>query len=116
MEQLSGESSLLRIFTGELDKYKRRPLYEAIVYFAKRKGLAGATVQKGIMSFGASSIVKTAKTLALSHDLPIIIEIIDKTEKIEQFIKELEPYFEKSKYGGIVTIEKANVIYYFPKT
>lgn len=102
----------MRIFIGELDKYHHQPLYEAIVLFAKRNGLAGATVLRGIMSYGANSMIHTAKLFALSDDLPIIIEIVDEEEKIQDFIHKLQPYFERSKYGGLVTLEKLRVIYY----
>jgi uncharacterized protein len=112
MSNLSGEATLLRIFIGELDKYQHQPLYEAIVLFAKRKGLAGATVLRGIMSYGANSNIHTAKLFALSEDMPIIIEIVDEEKKIQEFVKLLEPYFESSKYGGLVTLEHIHVVYY----
>ena len=83
-------------------------------YIAKQNNLAGATVLRGIMSYGANSVIRTAKLLALSDDLPIIIEIIDKHEKIQNFVKLLTPYFKDSRYGGLATIEKINVIYYKP--
>lgn len=112
MEPLTGNATLLRIFVGELEKYHHQPLYEAIVLFAKRNGLAGATVLRGLMSYGANSMIHSAKLFALSDDLPIIIEIVDDEEKIQHFIKLLQPYFERSKYGGLVTLEKIRVIYY----
>ena len=112
MEPLTGNVTLLRIFIGELDKYHHQPLYEAIVLFAKRNGLAGATVLRGLMSYGASSRIHTAKLYALSEDLPVIIEIVDEEEKIRNFINLLQPYFESSKYGGLVTLEKIQAIYY----
>lgn len=112
MQALNGKAVLLRLFMGEMDKFKSRPLYEAILYAAKEAGLAGATVIKGIMSYGASSVVHTAKILAMSDDLPIIVEIVDKEEKINLFLKTLEPYLNQSKYGGLVTIENIEVIYY----
>ena len=112
MKDITGPATLLRIFIGELDKYHHQPLYEAIVLFAKRFGLAGATVLRGLLSYGANSTIHSAKLFALSEDLPIIVEIIDEDEKIQQFVKQLEPYFESSKYGGLVTMEKIEVIYY----
>lgn len=112
MNSLTGNATLLRIFIGELDKYHHQPLYEAILMFAKRNGLAGATVLRGIMSYGANSMIHTAKLYALSEDLPIIIEIVDQEEKIQEFLEKLQPYFESSKYGGLVTLEKIRVIYY----
>lgn len=114
MEKLKGEATLLRIFVGELDKVNHRPLYEVIVYAARKFGLAGATVLKGIMSYGAQSVIHSAKILALSDDLPIVIEIVDEDLKIKGFIEVIEPYFPNSKYGGMITTEKVNVIYYKP--
>lgn len=112
MKTLTGDATLLRIFIGELDKYHHQPLYEAIVLFAKRNGLAGATVLRGLMSYGANSMIHTAKLFALSEDLPVIIEIVDEEEKINDFVEKLRPYFESSRYGGLVTLEKIKVIYY----
>lgn len=112
MKQLTGNATLLRIFIGELDKYGHQPLYEAIVLFAKKNGLAGATVVRGLMSYGANSTIHTSKLFALSEDLPIIIEIVDEADKIRNFLDLLQPYFERAKYGGLVTLEKIKVIYY----
>jgi uncharacterized protein len=112
MKPMTGNASLLRIYIGELDKYHHQPLYEAIVMFAKTNGMAGATVLRGLMSFGANSRIHTARLLALSEDLPIIIEIVDEEEKVREFVTKLRPYFESSAYGGLVTIETVSVIYY----
>lgn len=114
MEKLINEATLLRIFIGELDKFKHKPLYEVIVYAAKKYDLAGATVLRGIMSYGAASIIHSAKILALSDDLPIVIEIVDEEEKIKEFIQIIEPFLSDSKYGGMITTEKVKVIYYKP--
>jgi len=112
MNKLSGNAILLKIFVGERDKFKHQPLYEAIVLFAKRCGLAGATVLRGLMSYGANSNIHTAKLFALSDDLPIVIEIVDDETKINEFIKLLEPFFKSAEYGGLVTKEKIEVVYY----
>ena len=109
------EAKLLRIFIGEDDKFNQRPLYEAIVYAAKKKGLAGATVTKGILSFGANSKIHTSKIFALSNDLPIIVEIVDETEKIEDFIEIVDKLFKKSNCGGLITIENIKVLKYVAK-
>ncbi|MCF8228373.1 MAG: DUF190 domain-containing protein [Bacteroidales bacterium] len=109
------EKKLLRIFIGEAEKYKSRPLYEAIVYAAKKAGLAGATVSRGLMSFGANSRIHTMKILSLSHDLPMIIEIVDETEKISPFLEVLDKMFEKCGAGGMITMEKIEVIRYREK-
>ena len=109
---LRDNSKLLAIYTGEMEKYNHRPLYEAIVYAAKKAGLAGATVLRGIMSFGANSKINTAKIFALSTDLPVKIEIIDTEEKIEKFSELLKKMFAKSNSAGLITIEDINVVLY----
>jgi len=110
--QLKGEAKLLRIFVGENDKAGSIPVYEKIVLAARENGLAGATVFKGIMGFGGHSRIHTAKILRLSEDLPLIIEIVDEVEKIEKFIPFVDEIFESSKSGGLITIEKAEIIKY----
>src|SRR5271169_2205476 len=102
------ESLLLRIFIGESDRWQRRPLHEAIVLKARELHIAGATVLRGSMGFGKSSRLHTSKILRLSGDLPLIIEIVDSEEKINAFL----PVLEKMMGGGLVTLEKARVIYY----
>ncbi len=109
---LKGEAKLLRIFVGENDKAGNIPVYEKIVLAARERELAGATVFKGIMGFGGNSRIHTAKILRLSEDLPLIIEIVDVADKIEKFIPVVDEIFESSKSGGLVTIEKADVIIY----
>jgi len=105
-------AKLLRIFIGENDKYGQEPLYETIVFEAKKQGLSGATVIRGIMGFGANSRIHTAKLFEISSDLPLIIEIVDTEEKIKTFTKWVEGAFEKTKSGGLITLEKAEVIRY----
>lgn len=105
---------LVRIFIGESDKCRYNPLYEEIVFLAKKSGLSGATAMRGIMGFGAHSIVHKSKILELSNDLPIIIEVVDSDEKIRKFISDVEDLFDKSKNGGLITIEEAEVIFYKP--
>lgn len=102
------DGTLLRIFVGEADRWEGRPLYEAIVEEAKRRGLAGATVLKGSMGFGAHSRMHTAKILRLSEDLPIVIEIVDAADKIEAFLPDLDRMVSE----GLVTLERAKVILY----
>jgi len=106
--KLPREAKLLRIFVGESDKYKGRPLYEAIVQEARRRGLAGATVLHGSVGFGASSRIHTAKILRLSEDLPMVIEIVDTEEKINAFLPDLDEMIGE----GLVTMEKVEVIVY----
>jgi uncharacterized protein len=109
---LIGTSKLLRIFIGESDKFKHTPLYEAIVKEARAQKLAGATAWRGLMSFGPTSHLRTAKILDLSVDLPVIIEIVDTEDKINNFILVLNEMFEISKCGGLVTIEKVETVRY----
>ena len=105
-------AKLLRIFIGESDKAGQKPLYETIVFEAKKQGLSGATVTRGIIRFGANSKIHTAKLFDISVDLPLVIEIVDTEEKIKEFTKTVEQLFEQTKSGGLITIEKAEVIRY----
>ena len=105
---LPSEGKLLRIFVGEADRWHGRPLYEAIVLEARQRGLAGATVIKGFMGFGAHSRIHTAKLLELSQDLPIVIEIVDSKGKIEAFL----PVLDGMIGSGLVTLETVKVLQY----
>lgn len=113
--QLDRDSKLLRIFIGELDKHQHIPLYEALVFAAKKQGIAGATVLRGILSYGASSRIHTAKLLDLSFDLPIVVEIVDTSEKIESFLETANELIEEAGCGALITVEKAEVIHYRSK-
>ena len=106
------EAKLLRIFISSTDKFRHSPLYEVIVFAAKRYGLSGATVIRGIMGFGGSNSISSVKFWELSEKLPIVVEIVDEAEKIEKFTQTIIPYFEKLRYGGLITIEKATIIFY----
>src|SRR4029453_14356580 len=106
--KIPAEGMLLRVFIGESDKHNGRPLYEVIVNDARQRGLAGATVWKGFMGFGAHSRMHTAKILELSQDLPIVIEIVDAKDKIEAFLSVLDGLVGE----GLVTVEPAGIILY----
>jgi len=106
--KLPAEAELLRIFVGESDRWEGKPLYEAIVLEARQRGMAGATVLRGPMGFGAHSRLHTAKVLRLSEDLPIVIEIVDIPERIEAFL----PFLDEAIQEGLVTLEKVRVIFY----
>ena len=110
--RLSGEAKLLRIFVGERDQVGHKPVYEAIVRAARDAGLAGATVTRGVEGFGAASVIHKAKILELSEDLPFVVEIVDSEEKIREFLKIVDDLFEKSNAGGLVTLEKVEIIRY----
>ncbi len=105
---LPEDALLLRIFIGESDHYRGKPLYEQIVLKARELNLAGATVLRGVMGFGAASRIHTTKLLELSTDLPMVIEIVDTEEKIGL----LMPFIDETVEGGLVTLEKMKVIRY----
>jgi uncharacterized protein len=110
--KIEGEAKLLRIFVGETDRHHSINVYEKIVIEARKFGLAGATVFKGIMGFGGTSRIHTSKILRLSEDLPLIIEIVDEIGKIEKFLPIVDKIMEESNSGGLITIEKAEIIKY----
>jgi PII-like signaling protein len=107
---LPEEATLLRIFIGDNDRHGHQPLYEAIVLKAREMHLAGATVLKSPMGFGSQSRIHTAKILQLSTDLPIVIEIVDRPEKIDAFLPSLKAMMN----GGLVTLESVKVLHYGP--
>jgi uncharacterized protein len=108
--RFTGERTLMRIFIGESDRHHGKPLYEAIVELFRARGLAGATVLRGVSGFGSTSHVKTEKVLRLSLDLPIIIEVVETEEAIQSLLPELDRMIG----GGLITLERANVIMYRP--
>ncbi len=105
---LPEEAELLRVFVGESDKRHGRPLYEVIVEEARRRGLAGATVLRGTLGFGAHTRIHTAKVLCLSEDLPMVVEIVDKPDRIAAFLPDLDEMMDE----GLVTLESVRVIVY----
>ncbi len=107
--KLTGEGKLLRIFIGESDHLHGRQLFEVIVNKAREEKLAGATILRGVEGFGAHSVIHKASIVDLSSDLPIIIEIVDTSEKIESFLPMIDAMIEESKCGAMVTVEKADV-------
>jgi PII-like signaling protein len=108
--EIKGHAKLLRIFISNTDKFKHAPLYEMVVFAAKRYGLAGATVLKGDMGYGSSSVVRSTKFWEITEKLPVVIEIVDEAEKIENFIETIRPWFEKLPYGAMITVEEAHII------
>jgi len=106
--KLGGESVLMRIFIGESDQHHHRPLYEVLVELLKREGFAGATVLRGVAGFGAHSVFHTAKLLQLSTDLPMVIEAVDTQEKIDAVMPRIDELMD----GGLITLEKVNVLRY----
>lgn len=107
--QLPQEGTLLRVFIGEADKHEGKPLYEWIVLKAREQGLAGATVLRGMMGYGAKTRqIHTFRFDTLSEDLPIIVEIVDTSEKLDTFLELIEPHI----MAGLVTLEKAQIKIY----
>jgi len=107
--QLLEEGYLLRIFIGEADKYQGKPLYEWLIVQAKQQGLAGATVLRGVMGFGANSRkIQTFKLTRLSEDLPVVVEIVDTKDRLDAYLESID----ESIQAGMVTLEKATVCFY----
>ena len=109
---LSGEAVKLKITVGENDIIYQRPLYEAIVYAAKKYKISGVTVVKGIMNYGANSMNQSIKVFALATDLPIIIEMVDKRERLTDFAEIVSRLMDKAGAGGIITMEDVQVLHY----
>jgi uncharacterized protein len=107
-ERFEGERTLMRIHIGESDKWHGRALYEAVVEMLRKEKFSGVTVLRGVAGYGGSSVYHTDKLLRLSQDLPIILEIVETTERIEQILPRLDAMVE----GGLITLEKVRVILY----
>lgn len=107
-QKFEGERTLMRIHIGESDKWHGKPLHEAIVELLRKEGFSGVTVLRGVGGYGGSSIYHTDKILRLSQDLPVILEIVETTERIEQVLPRLDGMVE----GGLITLEKVRVILY----
>src|SRR3990170_1160105 len=106
--KLPSEAELLRVFIGESDRHEGRPLYQVIVEVARKRGMAGATVLRGTLGFGVHSRLHAAKVLRLSEDLPMVVEIVDRPERIEEFLPELDAMVGE----GLITLEKVRIIAY----
>lgn len=111
-ERFEGERTLMRIHIGERDKWEGKPLYEALLEMFRRESFSGATVLRGVAGYGSSSRVHTEKILRLSQDLPIVVEVVEYSERIEQIL----PRLDEMVGGGLVTLEKVRVILYRPHT
>jgi uncharacterized protein len=109
-EKFEGERTLMRIHIGESDKWQGKPLHEAIVILLRKEGFSGATVLRGVAGFGGSSVYHTDKILRLSQDLPLIVEVVEFTERIEKIL----PRLDEMLGGGLITLEKVRVILYRP--
>jgi PII-like signaling protein len=112
--EISGRAVRMRIYLGESDHLGHRPLYEAIVKRAREEGLAGATVLKGVLGYGASDHIRTSKLLDLSGNMPLVVEIVDEPDKIEAFRPIIAELMEQCGKGGMVTLGDIEVIHYQP--
>ena len=112
--EISGRAIRMRVYLGESDRLGHLPLYEAVVKKAREQGLAGATVLKGVLGYGASDHIRTSKLLDLSGDMPMVVEIVDAESRIEAFHPVLSEMIEQSGRGGMVTLENIRVIHYKP--
>lgn len=110
MRVLDGHQVLMRIFIGEADRHGSKPLYQALVELFRREGVAGATVLRGTMGFGAKSHLHTANLLRLSQDLPVVIEVVDTQETIDRLL----PRLDEMVLEGLITMEKVRVVRYAP--
>jgi hypothetical protein len=112
--KISEKTGVLKIYMGENDKAEGQLLFEKIVFEARKAGLAGATVTKGIMSFGASHSIHTMKIFALSEKMPVVVEIVDNIEKLDEFAKRINQLMDLSKKGGLITFQELDVVRYSP--
>jgi PII-like signaling protein len=110
-ERFEGERTLMRIHIGESDKWHGQPLYQAIVELFRKEGFSGVTVLRGVGGYGSSSIYHTDKILRLSQDLPVVLEVVEYSERIEKILPLLDDMVE----GGLITLEKVRVILYRPR-
>lgn len=108
--EIKGDAKLLRVFISSTDKFKHAPLYEVIVFAAKRYGMAGATVIKGFMGYGVSSVVQSQKLWELTEKLPLVIELVDEAQKIDGFVEVLLQFFDKIPKGGLIITQPVNII------
>ena len=110
MRVLEGEQTLVRIFIGESDRWHHQPLSTALVERLRREGFAGATVLRGLEGFGARSVLHTSHLLELSHDLPLVLEVVETEEHVQRLI----PILDEMVADGLVTLEKVRVLKYAP--
>jgi len=107
-ERFEGERTLMRIYIGESDKWHGKPLYETLVEFFRKEGLSGATVLRGVGGYGSTSRYHTDKILRLSQDLPLVVEVVEDSERVERVL----PTLDEMIGGGLITLEKVRVILY----
>jgi uncharacterized protein len=108
--ETNSEAKLLRIYISSTDKFRHSPLYEMILFAAKRYGMSGATVLRGVMGYGSGNVIHSMKFWEISEKLPMVVEIVDEAEKIEKFTETILPYFDKIRNGGMITLEKVTIV------
>ncbi len=113
--RLTGKAKLLRVFIGETDKVRGRPLHEAILDAARAQGVVGVTVLRGVESYGASTRLHTAKVLRLAEDLPLVVEVVDSDERIAAFVETLDRLLAEAGSGGLITQEAVEIIRHLPR-
>ena len=106
--RIEGPALLVRIYVGEADRHDGHPLYQAIVAFLRERGIAGATVFRGIEGYGANARLHTTRILRLSEDLPVLIEVVDQEDRIRAVLPELDAMIQ----DGLITLEKVDVVAY----
>lgn len=106
--KIEGEGQLLRVYIAESDQWEGKPLYAAIIHKARAEGLAGATALRGMMGFGANSLIHSAGQVAITEDLPVVIEMVDKAEKLKAFISVLDKMVKE----GLITTERVGIVAY----
>lgn len=108
--ETNSEARRLRIYVSSTDRFRHALLYEMLVFAAKRYGLTGATVLKGVMGFGSSSVVRSTRFWEITEKMPIVIEMVDEASKIEHFTQKILPWFDKIETGCLITSEKADIV------
>lgn len=106
------DTSVLRIYASSTDKVEGKPMYETIVFKAKEAGLSGTTVLRGVMGYGASSVIHSSKLWELTEKLPVVIEVVDETDRVVSFFESIKSYLDKMSKGFLVTLVKVNVLYH----
>jgi hypothetical protein len=107
----TGKTKILRVYLSNTDKFKNAPLYEVLVFAAKRSGVAGATVLKGIMGYGSSNVIGTGRFWEISEKIPLVAEFIDEPEVIDAFTEKITPWLEATGKGIIVTCTDSEVVF-----
>lgn len=112
MDMSTQTATRLKIYISSTDTLSHEPLYEALVFAARRYGMAGVTVLKGIVGYGSSSVIHSQRFWELSEKLPVVVEIVDEAQKVENFVQKILPWFQKIQSGCLITSEATSVLLY----